>query len=191
MTLFSDTDLARLTAPHICRAWFVWLDLPAGAAWLHSGTGRVTVDDIEWLGVTDPTGGRLLALSQVVEPRFGQAAAVTLTLTGVSAEFLAEFWSGRSAIEGRSARIWWAAIDQETQEIVIPRKLLFARGRMTSPKISTRGVSGRTASLTIESLWSTRNFPPGGRWNPADQRRRYPGDKGLDFVGVDIVEIKR
>ena len=191
MSLFSATDMSRLEAPHICRGWFVRLDLPGGEAWLHSGTGRVMLDGIEWLGVTDPTGGRLLALSQVVEPRFGPAAAVTLTLSGVSAEFLAEFWSGRRAVEGRSADIWWAAFDQETQEVVIPRKRLFNRGRMTSPKISRRGVGGRTASLTIESLWSSRNFPPGGRWSPADQRRRYPGYKGLDFVGVDVVEIKR
>lgn len=191
MALFSDGDLTRLQAPHVCRAWFAWLDLPSGEAWLHSGTGRVTLDGIEWLGVTDPNGGRLLGLSQVVEPRFGQAAAVTLTLTGVSSEFLNSFWSSRREVEGRSAKVWWVALDQETQEVLIPRKLLFARGRMTSPKISTRGVGGRTASLTIESLWSTRNFPPGGRWSPADQKRRYPGDKGLDFVGVDIVEIKR
>ncbi|RYG99558.1 MAG: transcriptional regulator, partial [Alphaproteobacteria bacterium] len=31
--------------------------------------------------------------------------------------------------------------------------------------------------------------PFGGRWTSADQRRRYPGDKGLDYVGVKVTEI--
>lgn len=189
MSLFTDADLDRLSAPHIVRAWFAWLDLPAGEAWLHSGVGRVKVDDVEWLGVTDPIGGRLLSLGSITEPRFGQASAITLTLTGVSDEFLASFWSGRRAVEGRSALIWWAALDPETQEILIPRKSLFPRGRLTSPKIHRDGLGTRTASITIESIWSARNYPPGGRWSPADQKRRYPGDKGLDFVGVDIKEM--
>lgn len=189
MPVFSDDDVERLAAPHVCRAWFAWLDLPAGPAWLHSGPGHLLVDGIEWLGMTDPVGGRLLSIDQLTEPRFTQAAAVVLTLTGVTSEFLQSFWSGRSAVEGRSAQIWWAAFDQETQKIIIPRKSLFPRGRMTSPKITMKGVSGRTATITVENLFSSRNYPVGGKWSSADQKRRYPGDLGLDFVGVDVTEL--
>ena len=43
-------------------------------------------------------------------------------------------------------------------------------------------------TVTLESIFSSQNYAFGGKWNGADQRRRYPGDKGLDFVGVKVTE---
>lgn len=60
--------------------------------------------------------------------------------------------------------------------------------QFTSPKISWSGIGTRTVQITVENIFSAQNYAPGGRWNPADQKRRFPGDLGLDFVGVDIVE---
>lgn len=186
--MYSEADLDQLAAPNVDRAWFFELDLPTGVVHLHSGVGRVVVDGIPWLGVTDPVGGRVLSMGMVSEPRFGQAAAVILTLTGVTSEFLSSFWSGRRAVEGRSASIWWASVDVESQQILISRKALFRGGRMTAPGISMTGATGRVATLTVESPFSAKNYPVGGRWNGSDQRRRHPGDKGLDFVGVEVME---
>ena len=62
-------------------------------------------------------------------------------------------------------------------------------GYISSPKIRWSGINSRSVSLTIESLWHSQNFPFGGKWTPADQRARYPGDKGLDYVGVKVQEV--
>lgn len=185
---FTDKEKEQLAAPHVCRAWFAALDLPSGMAYLHSGTGRVALDGLEWRGVTDPIGGRLLSIGTVEEPQFGQAASLTLMLTGCDAAFLRSVYASRAALEGRSAEVWWVAFDPETQEVLIPRKRMFPRGRITSPKISWSGIGTRTVQITVENIFSAQNYAPGGRWNPADQKRRFPGDLGLDFVGVDIVE---
>lgn len=184
---FSPTDAVALTAPHVMRAWFVEIDLPSGITRLHNGAGTVTVDGKEWSGVSDPTvPGRMVSISQMEEPRFGAAAAITFQLGGVTADFLKSLRS--VVLEGRSAKVYWAAFDGETQEVIGKPVLLFPRGRMTSPARRREGIGVRTVEITVENVWSSLNYAPGGRWNPADQKRRYPGDKGLDFVGVDVVE---
>jgi hypothetical protein len=186
--LFTQAEIEALGAPHVARAWFVRLDLPTGVAHLHSGVGTVIIDGIEWRGVTDPIGGRAVAISGVKEPAFGQATAVTISLTGADREFLRSVHATRAQIEGRAADIYWCAYDGETQQPVTGLKGLFTRGYMSAPTLSWEGLSTRSVSITIENIWSAMNFKTGRRWNPTGQRELYPGDKGLDFVGVKVQE---
>jgi hypothetical protein len=188
MAIFTEADLDWLARPHISRAWFLELDLPSGVARLHSGTGRVQAGGYEWRGVTDPIGGTVVSIADVEEPRFGQAVAVNITLSGANKEFFKSVHTSAKAIEGRRGDLYWAAFDGETQKIwPAGLKRLFP-GKITSPSLQWQGIGVRTVSITLESLWSSQNFPVGGKWNGADQRRRYPGDKGLDFVGVKVSE---
>src|SRR5690349_12409889 len=113
--IISATDADRLARPHIARLWFAQLDLPDGMQYLHSGTGRVTVDGQEYRGVSDPIGGRLVSIGQLDEPQFGQAAAVQIVLTGVDRTFIQSVHATARQIEARSANISWAAFDGETQ----------------------------------------------------------------------------
>lgn len=185
--LFSADDLAALAAPHVARAWLGEFDLPSGLLRLHSGCGRVEAGGVEWLGVSDPdVPGRLVSVATVTEPRFGSAAAVTISLGGVTADFMRSL--REVPVEGRAARIFWALFDAETQEVVLGPRLLFPRGRITAPARSRDGLGSRRVTLTVEGPWSSLNYPIGGRWNDADQQRRHPGDLGLQFVGVDVVE---
>jgi hypothetical protein len=187
--VFSEDDVAFLSRPHIARAWFAGLDLPSGFSRLHSGFGRVTIGSDVWLGVSDPISGRLVGVEQVEEPTFGQAAAVTLTVSGANKEFIQSVKADARAIEGRSADIYWAAFDPETQTLWSKGLVkLFPRGRMTAPAIQWSGIGIRTVSITVESSWATQNFAPGGRWNSAGQRQRFPDDLGLDYVGIDVQE---
>lgn len=186
--IISATDADKLARPHVARAWFGAFDLPAGMLNVHSGIGRVTVGGIEYRGVSDPVGGRLVSVSQVDEPQFGQAASVQIALTGADKDFVKSIRVGAAEIEGRPANIYWAAFDAETQELLTALIPVFPFGRMTAPAIQWQGIGIRTVTLTVESIWQAKNYPPGGRWNPADQRRRFPGDRGLEFVGVKITE---
>ncbi len=186
---FSPEQVEALRAPHVARAFFAAFDLPGGMLRLHSGVGRLTLSGQDWTGVDDPAGGVLLSVSQVQEPRLGSAASVTFTLSGSTLAFLQEVRAARRQIEGRPAQVWWQMFDQESQVPIGPMQPLFPMGRMTSPAFLAEGIGGRSLTITVESVWSAQNFAPGGRWNDADQRRRFPGDRGLEFVGVEVKEV--
>lgn len=188
MAVFTEDELEWLSRPHIARAWFLALDLPSGPAYLHSGTGRITLGAHEWRGVSNPIGGQLVSLSGVEEPRFGQAVAVGVTLSGANREFFRSVHAMAREIEGRDADLYWAAFDGETGEVWPSGLKRLFPGKITAPSLQWQGIGTRTVSITIESIWSSQNYAVGGKWNGADQRRRYPGDKGLDFVGVKVSE---
>lgn len=171
---------------HVARCWFGWFDLPSGEAWLHSGVGEVEYNGETWRGVTNPLGGVLVSVTGVEEPRFGQAAAASIVLGGVTSTFWASVKADARDIEGRDATLWVAVFDPESEEIILWEEML--AGKMTSPGLVRQGIGSRIMTLTIENFWASQNFPSGGRWNYADQLRRYPGDKGGQFIGQSIQE---
>lgn len=186
MALFSSDDRAWLKAPHVARAWFGYFDLPSGEAWLHNGVGRVTVEGQEYRGITDPVGGQLVSVSAIEDPRFGQAAKVDIIIGGVNAAFFASVKADARDLEGRTAIVRFAVFDPETGAMRLFKPMF--PGKMSAPKLHRESISERYIGMTIEGFWSAMNYPFGGKWSPADQRRRYPGDKGLDFVGIKVSE---
>ena len=187
MAIFTAEDLDRLARPHVARAYFLEADLPSGMAYFHNGVGRVTSGGHTWTGVTNPMGGQLVYLSAVEEPRFGTAAAVQIIISGANRDFFRSMHETARQLEGRPAKLYWAMFDGETSEVLVGPKLLF-RGSRSSPVLGWEGIGIRTVGITLESIWEAQNFPFGGRWNDADQQRRYPGDKGLMYVGQDVTE---
>jgi len=188
MPIYSEADMERLSGPHVARAWFAEIDLPSGLVRTHNGVGRFTIGGREWRGVTDPMGGQLVSVSAVEDPRFGQAASVSVILGPISAVAWKEIKQTAREIEGRRWDLYWAAIDPETGEIDVNLKKMFP-GKMSAPALFRAGVGTRYASFTIESMWQAQNYPFGGKWNPSDQERRFPGDKGGQFIGVKVVEV--
>jgi hypothetical protein len=188
-SLFSEADRSFLRRPHISRVWFAELDLPSGLARLHSGAGRVTVGGYEWRGITDPGGQQLVSIGSVEEPRFGVAAKLDIVISGVNIPFLRSVKDTARELEGRSANVYWCAFDQETAEPWSSGMKKLWPGKLSSPIMRWAGSGVRTVSFAIEGPWQSQSYPFGGKWNPADQRRRYPGDKGLDFVGVKVQEL--
>ena len=186
MGLFSSDDLAKLAGPHVARCWFGEFDLPSGYAYLHSGVGRITVNGQEWRGISDPIAGVLVHVDAVEDPRFGSAAAVNIILSGANAEFWRSVKTDARALEGRDAILHWAAFDPETGENLMFKSMF--PGKMSSPTLTRQGIGTRFIGLTIEGFWQAQNYPFGGRWNFSDQKRRYPGDKGGQYIGQKVSE---
>ncbi|MFC6487372.1 transcriptional regulator [Nitratireductor sp. GCM10026969] len=188
MALFPEADRQYLSGPHVARLWFAELDLPSGLRRLHNGVGRITVGGHEWTGITNPGGLHLVQLEEVEEPRFGQAPSVGLTLGGITKDAWKEIKTMAREIEGARCDLFWAAFNPEYAEVEISLKKMFP-GKLSSPALHRQGIGVRFATFTVESLWQSQNYPFGGRWNASDQERRYPGDKGGQFIGVKVVEI--
>ena len=189
LPIFTDEDIAWLRRPHISRVWLAEIDLPGGLLRVHSGAGSWTVAGYDWKGITDPGGMQLVSVGDVVDPRFGQAAKLDIVISGVNAAFFKSVKDTARQLEGRSAIVYWTAVDQETETIWSGGLKKLFPGYMSSPTLVRQGVGIRTIKLGIESLWQSQNFPWGGILNDADQRRRFPGDKGLEYVGVNVNEV--
>lgn len=185
----TEEEMEFLRRPHIARAWFAELGLIDGTWRVHNGVGRKTVGGQEWFGLSDPAGRQLVSLSAVEDARFGQAAKVDVVLSGVNIEFLRSVKDNARQTEGSMADLYWVAFDQETQEVWSGGMKKLFPGYLSSPKRQSTGLGVRTVSFAIETMWQSQNFPFGGRWSPADQEQRFPGDKGLQFVGVKVNEI--
>jgi hypothetical protein len=187
-SLFTSDQIEALRAPHVNRAWFVELDLPSGMVRYHSGIGTVSAGGRTWQGVSSPTGGRLVSIDTIEEPRFGTAAAIGLAIAGVDVAWFQSVKTAARSIEGRTAAVYFGMFDAETQEIIGPLVAVFPSGRMSAPSLQ-RSNGIRAVTLTIESIFSTRNYQPGGKWNSAGQKARYPGDLFFDLLTAKTQEI--
>ena len=188
--IFNGGDLEVLRRPHVGPSMFLEIDLPSGIRRFHNGAGNVTVGGLQWEGVTDPFGERAAIVQEIDYPEFGTAPAVVIPIVGCDATFMSYMRSNDATIEGRPARIYIAAIDPETMETAIPLRLIF-RGRITGIKPVWEGIGTRTVVVVLESIWHARNFGYDGKWNDASQRRRFPGDKGQQYVGVKVTEFRK
>lgn len=188
MTFYAAEDLDKLSGPHIQRAWFAHVVLPSGERRLHTGLGPVEIGGHVWEGVSDPFGGQLVSVGSIEEPRFGQAPAVDVVISGANREFLKTVWDDRHTVEGAQCDLYFATFDAETGEAVIGLRKLYP-GKITAPKFAFVGAAVRAVQLRIVSIWEGLNFPAAGaQWSPAGQRQRFPGDKGLDFINAPIIE---
>lgn len=185
--IFSAADIARLSAPHVARAEFADVQFPSGRRRLHTGFGPVTVGGYTWEGLNDPYGGQLVQLGGMQEPRFGRAPAVDAVFAGTNKTFLKQVWD--DDVEGVACDLYWAMFDGETGEVLSDLVLLL-KGRLSAPRIAFEGLGVRSIAIRIVGADEGLNFPvPRSDWSPADQRARYPGDKGLDFVGSELIEV--
>ena len=188
MAIFSSDDLDKLGGPHVRRAWFGELSLPGGTRRLHTGMGKATIGGHDWEGMSDPFGGQLVGLGSIEEPLFGQAIAIDIVVSGGSRDFVKSMFDDRHDVEGVSCTLYFAVFDPESGETLISLKTMVA-GKITAPRFSWMGAAVRAIGLRIVSVWEGLNFPTiNSEWSPAGQRRRYAGDKGMDFINADIVE---
>lgn len=188
MTMFTEDDLDKLSGPHIQRAWFAEVDLPSGLRRLHTGMGTQTIGGHEWEGVSDPFGGQLVGVGSIEEPRFGQAPAIDIIMSGANRAFLKSMWDDRHAVEGARCDMHFAVFDAETADVVIPLVKMFP-GKLTAPRFNFVGAAIRSISKKVVSIFEGLNFPTSGSmWSPSAQRARFPSDMGLDFMNADIVE---
>jgi nitrite reductase/ring-hydroxylating ferredoxin subunit len=189
MGLFSVDDQSVLSGPHVQRVQLAHVSFPSGERRLHTGMGPFTIGGHTWEGVSDPFGGQLVGLTGLEEPRFGRAVAVDAVFSGANRTFLKSIWDDRHAIEGVSCDLHFAVIDAETGDVLVPVKRLM-RGKLSAPRFSFVGSSIRAFTVKIVSIWEGLNFAvTGSMWSPAGQRARYPGDKGMDLVNAEMVEI--
>lgn len=184
-TIIPAADTA-LSAQHVPCLMLVELDFPAGFLRLNN-----SAQNMDWDGDTYYAAGSLLAVSAVQESTDGEAHGISLQLSPVSMAPIPGSPSEVNIVQlaraqnyqGRAARLWLAPLDPDTYVPVVDPVLAF-EGRMNNMGFQV----GEEAmfALACESRFADWNRPRVRRYNDADQRLRFPSDRGLEYMEQNV-----
>jgi len=152
--------------------YFVKLEYDSGDVNVHSALGTITFDGDDYLGV-----GKLGSIGALKENSEITPAKIKLSITGIESANISTALTAE--YQGRPITIWLGAIDQSTFTLIADPTIVF-KGIMDVQTISL----GKTASIEISATnriaaWDRANVR---RYNGEDQRSRFAGDSGLDYV---------
>jgi hypothetical protein len=171
--------LAETTAEANRIGLFAAFEFASGPVFLWSGVGEIATAGLGTLPAATWTGaGTLGAVSAVEETAGLRANGVTFTLSGVAASLLAVALGEH--YQGRRARLWLAYFDSAWTPIADP--ILLVNGKMDQMELVDEG-GVATIRLSVENRLIDFERPADpGFYTDADQKRRFPGDKGLEYV---------
>lgn len=145
-----------------------------------SGFGDVNAGGHTWQGVGD-----LIGISPIETAYDLSAQPVTFTVS-VTPEMLANALNAKDQVRDRAVTVSLQLIAIEGQDGDMQRgqpigsPMVMFSGLMQRMPWSASGPTQRTLMVEAEGLFFRRNAPPRGRWTDADQKARYPGDRGLE-----------
>jgi hypothetical protein len=167
-----------MTADVVEPMLFVEMDFESGFVRVHNGIGTIQWGGHDWLGI-----GAFGSVSGMNETAELQRNTVTYTLTGIPNDLIAVALGEH--YQGRNARVYIGFFNITTKQLV-GTPLLKESGLMDVSRVR----EGRECSVTItaESRMSEWSRPKVRRYTDAEQRARYPNDRGLEFVARTAVE---
>ncbi len=164
---------AALKSRSLRYALFVQIDHPNGMARLWTGVGT-----IQWAGETWRGIGTIGGVSGVEASGQITIQTVELVLSGVSRSEIASFLEGE--IKGREAKIWWAALSE--QSTVVPDPVLLSVLSLDTRTYAIADDGSVTLKLTGQlGLWQLER-PLAWAWSSEQQKLLYPDDTGFDLI---------
>lgn len=152
--------------------WLVKLEFDDGDVTLCTHDGNVA-----WNGDTYIGAGAIGSIGAMEENIELARATLQMQLRGLPTDIVAIVLGEH--YQGRRATTYLGYIDRTTGQLVGDPTILH-RGRMDNAQIK----QGKTCSVTmnVESRFADWNRAKVRRYNDADQKAKYPDDKGLEFV---------
>lgn len=146
-----------------------------------------------WNGMRELTaGGRqwspLYGLGQidgVTAARSAESQEVVFTLSGVNSEIVSLVMGDADRVQGRIVTAAFQLFRDDWQTEGDPFVFWFGlcqSMRATRSEMGPESGAQRTVSITAENLFFNRSRPPAGRYTDRDQKKRFPGDRILEFT---------
>lgn len=168
-----------------------------------SGTLRLWTGygELEWNGETFFGGGNFIGVSEITETQEVEAKGIVCTLSGIPSNLIALALGENS--RGRRFRLYMTAVNTgqyvATEEtpgrveledgagyILLENTMTQEPYRIFSGLMDTIEItdSGDTANLrlTVENALIIGQRAKVRRYTPEEQKKRFPNDKGLDFI---------
>lgn len=160
-------------AAHVVKCMFIEFQFT-------SGTQRYTTagHSIFWSPNTYVGLGNVISIEEIRESESLEAIGLRLGISGVSSSNIS--LARTEAVQGKTCRIWDAALDPTTRAIVSDPVLEF-QGRIDTLDIEDSGDTCQIA-VNIESRMADFARPNIRRFNDADQQKQYAGDLFFQFV---------
>jgi hypothetical protein len=144
----------------------------SGTLRLWSGLG-----DLAWNGEVWTGSGSLLRIEPGGETQVVAAPGANFVLSGIDSALVALALD--EDYQGRPVTMWLGLFD--AADAVIADPIPVFSGRLDVMEIDEGGETA-TIRVSAESRLADLERPPGGVWTDADQKSRYPTDRGLEFV---------
>ena len=141
---------------------------------LWTGHGTTTINGDSYTGVGDL--GQISAISEVAEVA---SKGITLQITGVSLTMISVALSMH--YQGRPCTVYRVFVDEA--EVLIADPVQVFGGRMDTMNWQDSG-DVLTITVKAESILVDLEIPRIERYTLADQQRKFPADKGFEFVEV-------
>jgi hypothetical protein len=185
MSFFPETIAAHLAGRKVQAALLGQFDFASETMRLWNGGGILEAnDDTKWQGLGQ--WGSVTGLEQAIN---GQAPEATFTLSGIDADILLltrdEF---EEEVRGRMVRVllqFFGTDDVNDPDNQRPLDNPFPiwAGLMLKPTFTLDQETGeRSVAVAAESIFSQRGRPRFAMYTDADQQKRFPGDRGFEFV---------
>ena len=178
-----------LRSGQIGQAALVWMDFAGGAKRWWTGFGDLEAAGHTWQGLGD-----LIGISSIATSYDLSAQPVTFTLA-CTPELLALAINAKARVRDRTVMVYNQLFAVEAMAAFTPGGGEIQRGQpLGSPFVMFSGTlqrmpwkataTERTLTVEAEGLFFRRNAPPRGRWTDADQKARYPGDRGFERMPI-------
>ena len=183
MSLFPETIQAYLAGRKVQATYLVKLDFLTTPlrVWTGNGILGTPATGEEWAGLG--TLGGISGLEQAVN---GQAPETTLTLSGIDKDLLNLALDDYDVeVRNRTATVFiqFFTGEDDAESTLVDAPYGIWSGRMRTPTFIVERKMAEVR-VAVESLFSLRSRPNFGMYTDRDQQKRFPEDRGFDFVGL-------
>ena len=189
---------AEFAGPSVKPIMLAELFFDSGTLRLWTGYGQLEWGDREFTGI-----GTLIGISPIQETQEIQARGIVVTLNGISSTVISLALSERS--RGRPFRLYLGSVDTRryvatesspgavkledgTGYVLLENQLIDSPYRIFSGLMDTMEFSdsGDKADirLSVENILITGQRSKVSRYTMEDQRKRFPNDRGLEFINA-------
>ena len=175
----NSTTIAALQSDAFNLASLVQIDFPVPIQITDWGRS------ISALSTTFVSSAHLLEVGQSAENSEPSVNSMNIVLSGVEQTYVAIFLND-NYIDVR-ARIWRAVLD--SADAIVGAPFIVFDGRITGFAIDDSDESS-TVTVEIATHWKDFELSKGRSTNRNSQQYYFPGDKGMDFAGVTVKNLK-
>ncbi|QFQ87312.1 hypothetical protein F8A10_07675 [Paracoccus kondratievae] len=163
-----------LRTGQIGQAVLVHMDFRDAPKRWWTGFGDLHVGGHTWEGLGD-----LISISPISSSYQVSAEQVTFEVAATQ-QMLELALAAKERVRDRAVTVYLQLFDLTNGETPIGSPMALYTGTMQRMPWAASGARQRSIRVECEGLFFRRNAAPRGRWTDADQKSRYPGDKGFE-----------